>query len=296
MEITTNMVKELRAATGAGVLECRNTLASTGGDFARALASLTEKGLKAAAKKAERTAQYGLIGHMQSDDGRLAVLVEVNCETDFVALTPAFRQIVGDLTQLVAIAGRGWQGTADLLAQVYPGDTRPVADVLRGEIVRFGENVVVRRFARFELAPDALNRRLSLYVHPGSLMAALVELEGDREAVLAHPEYAAFARDIAMQVVAARPAWVECGDIPAEALAAETARIREELAVLAKPEPVLARIVEGKLQKFYEEKCLLEQPFMRDDSLRVREVIAAAGQKFGSAARVVRFAHMAVGD
>lgn len=296
MEITTSMVKELRASTGAGVLECRNALASTGGDFVKAFASLTEKGLKAAAKKAERAAHCGLIGHLQGDDGRLAVLVEVNCETDFVALTPAFRQIVSDLTQLVATAGRGWQGTEDLLALVYPGDGRLVADVLRGEVVRFGENIVVRRFARFEISPDALDRGLSLYVHPGSLMAALVELEGDPETVLAHPEYAAFARDIAMQVVAAHPAWVTRDDVPVEVLAAQVASLRAELAVLEKPEPVLARIVGGKLQKFYEEKCLLEQPFMRDDSLRVKDVIAAAGQKFGSAARVVRFAHLAVGD
>jgi elongation factor Ts len=295
MEITASMVKELRAATGAGVLDCRNTLASTGGDFAKALASLRDKGLKAADKKAEREAHYGLIGHQLSDDGRLAVLVEVNCETDFVALTPAFAQLTGDLTRLVAAEGRDWQSTEDLLAQVYPGDGRPVAGVLKGEIVRFGENIVVRGFARFELAPDAPDRGLTLYVHPGSLMAAMVELEGDREAVLAHPEYAAFARDIAMQVVASRPAWVSRDDIPAEALAAQAALIREELAGLEKPEPVLARIVEGKLQKFYDERCLLEQPFMRDESLRVKDVIAAAGQKFGSPVRIARFAHMAVG-
>jgi elongation factor Ts len=296
MEITANMVKELRAATGAGILECRNTLANAEGDFAKALATLTEKGLKAAAKKADRAALFGLIGHWQSDDGRLAVLVEVNCETDFVALTPVFRQLVDDLTQLIATSGQSWQSTADVLAQAYPGDGRIVADVLRGEIVRFGENIVVRRFARFELAPGTPDRRLCLYVHPGSLMAAIVELGSDQEAVLIHPDFAAFARDMAMQVVAARPAWVSREDIPAEALAAQMASIGAELAGLEKPEPVLARIVEGKLQKFYEERCLLEQPFMRDDSLRVRDVVAAANRNFGGVARILRFAHMAVGN
>ena len=296
MEITTNMVKELREATGAGILECRNTLADTGGDYAKALAILTEKGLKAAAKKSERAALYGLIGHSQSDDGRLAVLVEVNCETDFVALTPAFRQLVDGLTQLVAASGKSWQSTADLLAQGYPGDGRAVADMLRGEIVRFGENIVVRRFARFEIAPGTSDRRLCLYVHPGSLMAAMIELWGDGEAVLMRPEFAAFARELAMQVVAARPAWISREDVPAEALAAQMANIRAELAGLRKPEPVMARIVEGKLQKFYEEKCLLEQPYIRDESLRVREVVAAANQKFGGVIRIVRFAHMAVGN
>lgn len=195
MEITTTMVKDLRALTGAGVLDCRKALEAAGGDFDRAAGLLREKGLAAAAKKAEREAKEGLIGHYVHMGSKVAALVEVNCESDFVARTEGFQ---------------------------------------------------------------------------------------------------ALCKDLAMQVVAARPTYARIEDIPADVLDAQKAQFRAEVDP-SKSAEVAERIVEGKLAKFYEENVLLEQPFIKDESTRIKDLITEAIRKMGENVVVRRFARLEIG-
>ncbi len=196
MEITTQMVKELRQATGAGILDCRNALKDANGDFDQAVTALREKGLAAAAKKASREAKEGLIGHYVHPGAKMAAIIEVNCETDFVARTPEFQSLV---------------------------------------------------------------------------------------------------KDLAMQVVASRPRWLRPEDVPAEVLEQEKAIYRKQLEEEGKPEHIMDRIIEGKIKKFYEESCLLEQPFIKDGSVTIKELITNAVARLGENIRIRRFARFEVG-
>ena len=196
MTITAAMVKELRAATGAGVLACRKALEEANGDFEKAVVLLREKGLAAAAKKASREANEGLIGHYVHMGAKVASLIEVNCETDFVARTDEFQTLVHDL---------------------------------------------------------------------------------------------------AMQVVAARPRWLTPEDVPAEVIEAEKDIYRKQLADENKPDHIKERIVEGRLKKFYEETCLMEQPFIKDPSIKVKDLITSQIAKLGENIRVRRFVRFEVG-
>jgi elongation factor Ts len=196
MNITTQMVKELRQATGAGVLDCRNALKDADGNFDQAVTALREKGLAAAAKKASRDAKEGLIGHYVHPGSKMAAIIEVNCETDFVARTPEFQAMV---------------------------------------------------------------------------------------------------KDLAMQVVAARPRWLTPEDVPAEVLEQEKAIYRKQLEDEGKPEHIMDRIIEGKINKFYEEACLLEQPFIKDGSIKIKDMVTNAIARLGENIRIRRFARFEVG-
>lgn len=196
MEITATMVKDLRQLTGAGVLDCRKALETTAGDFNRAAELLREKGMTAAAKKAERETREGLIGSYIHMGSKVAALVEVDCESDFVARTNEFQTLC---------------------------------------------------------------------------------------------------KDLAMQVVAARPNWVRIEDIPADVLEKERESYRAQVADSGKPAAIVEKIIDGKLAKFYEENCLLEQPFIRDENVRVKELITAAVAKLGENITVRRFARLEVG-
>ncbi len=196
MQITTQMVKELRQATGAGVLDCRKALEAADGDFDKAVTMLREKGLAAAAKKASREAKEGLIGNYVHPGAKMAAIIEVNCETDFVARTPEFQTLV---------------------------------------------------------------------------------------------------KDLAMQVVAARPRWLTPEDVPAEVIEQEKAIYRKQLEEEGKPEHIMDRIIEGKLKKFYDENCLLEQAFIKDPDIKIKDMVTNAIARLGENIRIRRFARFEVG-
>lgn len=197
MEITTAMVKELRAATNAGVLDCRKALQDANGDFDKAVTVLREKGLAAAAKKASRSANEGLIGHYIHQGARVAALVEVNCESDFVARTPQFQELVHDL---------------------------------------------------------------------------------------------------AMHVVAARPQYLNPADVPAEVIAAEKDIFRKQMADEKKPEHILERILEGKISKFYDEVCLMEQSFVKEPDVKIKDLVTRNIATLGENIQIRRFARFGIGE
>jgi len=278
MQITSEMVRELREKTGAGMMDCKKALAEAGGDMEAAVDVLRRRGLAAAARKASRIASEGLVA--VRSEGRAAALVEVNCETDFVAKTDDFRDLAACAAAVVL--ARDPADVEAALAAPAAGGTA-LRDLLAERIARIGEKISLRRFVRFAL-PEGTPGIVASYVHAGGQIGVLVELHTGQDAAQA----AALGKDLAMQVAAANPSWVSREDVPREVVAREAALYREQALAGGKPEKIADRVVQGKMEKFYGDFCLLEQPFIKDPDRRVRDLLGGA--------RVARFARFQVGE
>jgi elongation factor Ts len=284
--ISNEAIKQLRELTGAGVLDCKKTLEQYDGDIEKAAEHLRKKGLATAAKKESREANNGLISAQVSADGKLAVMVEVNCETDFVARTADFEKFVTAL--LRQVAAQPIYNADDLLAAPYienPG--RTVKEEVTQLIAKLGENMRVRQAARFELQGEGL---LDSYIHFANFGAdprvgVLVEIggkPGEKLTELAH--------DLALHIAAAAPRYVAQSDIPADVLQAEKNSHLAELVNEKKPDNIKERIVEGKLKKWYGEVLLLEQLFVKDPEITIGALIDQYSKETGAPLTVRRFA------
>jgi elongation factor Ts len=259
-EITAAMVKELRELTGLGMMECKKALEEAGGDLKKAEELLRIKSGAKASKAAGRVAADGAIGTYLSGDGKLGALVEVNSETDFVAKNPDFIEFA--------------QGVAKLVAEKKPADVAALSALqLGGETVesarqklvqKIGENIAVRRFERIEA-----QGKLVAYVHPGSKIAVMVDLTGDE----------AVAKDIAMHIAFAKPQFMSRDQVAPEVIAAEKKILEARAAESGKPPEIVAKMVEGGLNKFLAEITLLGQPFVKDDKLTVQKMLDAKKAK-----------------
>jgi len=335
MEITAGMVRDLREKTGAGMMDCKKALTESGGDFAKAEEWLRKKGISKAASKGTRVAAEGLLGYLCTPE--LGVLAEVNCETDFVARNPDFLSLVADTVEHV-----GKHNPADLpvlFTQSWVKNTSmKVQDVLSAAVAKIGENITVRRFARF--APDAKGT-LGGYLHGDNRKAALVELSAASESAAKNPEAVNLAKELAMQSVASKPQYVSREQVPAEVLAKETETYKDELKLqrsvktedgtiykgvlrsetetelnievngrlekLVKkyikevkattpPENMWDKILVGKVEKFYEAVCLIDQIWVKDDKKKIKQVIAEASKAAGGELTVKRFVRFEVGE
>lgn len=265
MEITASQVKQLREQTGAGMMECKNALKESQGDMEKAVEWLRQKGLAAAAKKSARAASEGLVVGKVSSCGKNAVLIEVNCETDFVARNEQFQAFTSELAE-IALNSKAKDADA-LLAISHNG--KKVSEILADKIATIGENMVLRRVSYIELDGNGL---IGLYVHAlGGKMGALVALKSDKEVAAA--DISTIARDIAMHIVSAKPQYLDRSEIPAEVVENER-RIeagKEDLA--KKPAEIREKIVNGRVDKLFSERCLLEQDFVKDPSQKVSQVL-----------------------
>jgi elongation factor Ts len=275
MSVTADSVRQLRERTGAGMMECKRALVETNGDLDAAAELMRKQGLAKADKKAARVAAEGVIAHAFSSDGKTAVLVEVNCETDFVARGEDFTAYAASVAQ--AALRSGLVDVAALGAEkLDSGET--VDERRRALIAKIGENIGVRRISRVE-SPGLLGS----YLH-GTRIGALVAIEGGD---------AALAKDLAMHVAASNPAYLTSGDVPADAVTKErdirVEMLKNDEKNKGKPENILVKIVEGGLNKWLGEITLLGQPFVKDDKLSVEKLLKAAN------ARIVRFARLEVG-
>ncbi|UCD47921.1 MAG: elongation factor Ts [Deltaproteobacteria bacterium] len=287
MQITAEMVRELREKTGAGMMDCKRALSESGGEMEAAVDVLRKKGLAAAAKKSSRIASEGVVAAHVTEGS--ATLVEVNCETDFVAKTDDFQTFAMQVAEVVNAKGPKDVEEALLLPG---GGGVPIADMLNEKVAKIGEKISFRRFARYAL-PAGARGVIVPYIHAGGKIGVVVELLG------AGPddgEFRALGKDMAMQVAAANPLFLSRGDIPAEAIEREKAIYREQALAAGKPEKILDRIAEGKLEKFYGDFCLLEQAFIRDPERRVSDLLKEMSAKKGEDVRVGRFARFQVGE
>ena len=284
MSIDARTVKELRDRTGAGMMDCKRALSETGGDLDAAVALLREKGLASAAKKAGRVAAEGLVGVFASADGSEAVVVELNCETDFVAKNDAF----GDLLQTVGNAlldSDAEEGTGESAGDLAVG-SKKLSEVLTDAVASVGDNIGLRRFVRVR----AGGGRVGSYVHAGGKIGVLIELSGASEA---HDD---LARSLAMQVAAAMPRHVRRDEVPEAEVAAEREIFKNQALASGKPEQVVEKIVDGKVDKFFREICLVEQEYVRDSQLTVEKLLAQSGKETGSELRLERFVRYQLGE
>ncbi len=287
-EITAQLVKQLREITGAGMMECKKALQETNGDLQAAVDELRKRGLASAAKKAGRSTKQGLIGALI--DGNVGVLVEVNCESDFVARTDEFQEMVRTLARQVSVKAPADAGA--LMAQAYLGDpSLTVEEMLKARIAKVGENMNVPRFARHQAKGV-----LSAYVHPGAQLATLVDLTVANPATASSPIFLELIHDIAMQVAAADPKFLDREGVTAEFLDREKAIQRERALAEGKPEKMVDKIVEGRLGKFYEEVCLLEQPFIKENSVSVKQLLADKSKAAGDTIQIAGFVRFKVGE
>jgi elongation factor Ts len=294
MTISATMVRDLRDKTGAGIMECKAALAEASGDMDKAVEVLRKRGLKVAEKKAGRVAADGLVAAWISPAGDVGALVEVNCETDFVARTDKFVSLTQSLVALVA-ADPAAADVAALVGRNLNG--RQVADVVKELIGSVGENIVVRRAARLALPAGAKGLVVS-YLHAGGKIGVLLGLRCASEGAAKAEAVVKLAKDLALQVCSAEPAYVTRDEVPAEILEQEREILRAQPDVQGKPTAIQDKIIQGRLEKFYAERCLADQLFIRDPEgkQKVKDVVAAAQKAVGQPVSIAGFARLRLGE
>ncbi|WP_432641734.1 translation elongation factor Ts [Acidaminococcus sp.] len=271
MAITASMVKDLRERTGAGMMDCKKALTATNGDMDAAIDFLREKGLSKAAKKASRVAAEGLVEAYVDEANKVAVLVEVNCETDFVANTDEYRNLVLSIAKHIAA-----NKPADVDAlkdQTFLGTDKKVSEVITEAIAKIGEKIDIRRFTVYEYGNDTLGH----YIHGAGKIGVLVDLEGGDAEV---------AKDVAMHIAAANPSYLDRTLVPTAELDHEKEVLSEQAKNEGKPEKIIEKMVQGRIQKFYKEICLVDQEFIKDPDKSVGALLKEHNAK---AKRYVRY-------
>jgi elongation factor Ts len=294
MTISAVMVRDLRDKTGAGIMECKAALAESGGNVEKAIDVLRKRGLKVAEKKAGRAAADGLVGAWVSPRRDVGALLEVNCETDFVARTEQFAAFTQALVELVGSEGAAADVNV-LLERSLNG--KRSADVVKETIAAVGENVVVRRAGRLAL-PAGGRGVITSYLHMGGKIGVLVEMRCASDGVARGDELARLAKEMALQVCSAEPAYVSRDQVPAEALEREREILRAQPDLQGKPPAIQEKIIQGRLEKFYMERCLVDQIFIRDPEgkQRVRDVLKEAEKQLGEPVGVSGFVRFRLGE
>ncbi len=288
-QVTAAMVKELREQTGAGMMDVKSALTEADGNMEEATKILRKKGLAAAGKKAGRITAEGAVQSYVGDN--LGVLVEVNCETDFVGRNENFRHFAEEVAKVIA---HSKADSVDALNnEPWPGDAegQTVGQHVLSMIGSIKENIAIRRFVRYEAAANAV---LSSYIHAGGKIGVLVELvaaSGEKNARMSE-----IAKDVAMHIAAAEPRFIRRDEVTQKDLDTEREIARDAAAKSGKPENIIEKMVTGKMDKFYGEACLLEQPYIRNDKQTVTDYLAASGKESGCAYTVTRFTRYKLGE
>jgi elongation factor Ts len=267
------------------MMDCKRALQETSGDLEAATAFLREKGLASAAKKAGRVAAEGLVAVAENADGTEAVVVELNCETDFVAKTDQFGELLESIAQALLAGDVPEQGTAETVADLDVGGTK-LSALITEKIASIGENIGLRRYVRMK----SDGGRIGTYLHAGGKIGVAVEVGG------AGAPHSELLRSLAMQVAAAVPRYVRREEAPAGDVEAEREIFRNQALASGKPENVVDRIVDGKVEKFFREICLVEQDYVRDPDLTINKLLAQVGKETGAQLEVRRFVRYQLGE
>ncbi|MCL2235652.1 MAG: translation elongation factor Ts [Defluviitaleaceae bacterium] len=285
MAATPALIKELRELTGSGMTDCKKALEETGGDIQKAIEFLREKGLAAAAKKSGRIAAEGVVAIKVSDDKKKAVMVEVNCETDFVAINPDFKAYVDEVAEQAFNSEA--EDAAALLTEAWAKGGGTVEEVLKGKIATIGENLNIRRIARIQCGENGM---ISSYIHGGGKIGAMLKVHSEKAG---DPALAEMGYNLCMQIAALLPKYLKSEDVDQEYIANETrileAAAKNDESLAGKPEKVLEGIVKGRLQKQLKEICLTEQEYVKDGSMTVSQYVESVAKEIGSPISLVRF-------
>jgi elongation factor Ts len=293
MAITASMVKELREITGAGMMDCKKALEETGGDMSAAVDILRTKGLADLAKKAGRATNEGLVATWVSENGKIAAMVEVNCETDFVARNAEFQTFVSAIAEQVAIDAPDGikEGAAPIMYQQWRRNPSLTVEQALGEVVsKLDENMGLSRFVRYEVVGDG---SIGAYVHGLGRIGVMVEIGGGDASDAA---VAALAKDVAMHIAAASPICVLREEVPAETVEHELSIYKAQAEQSGKPEAIQEKMATGRLEKYYREVCLVEQAFVKDPEKSVAQLVAEASKATGKDLSVVRFDRFVLGE
>ena len=270
-QITAALVKELREITGAGMMDCKKALVECEGDKDKAIDYLREKGIAKAAKKAGRIASEGVVAAAVTADGKTACIVEINSETDFVAKNENFQNLVKKIAEHIVACK-----PADMDAlNASQMDGKTVADVMTEAVASIGEKLSLRRFEVYTTEDG----KLATYIHMGGKIGVIVELSGGDETL---------GKDVAMQIAAAKPQCIGRDDVDQEALAHEREVLRKQALEEGKPEKIVEKMVDGRINKYYKEVCLVEQEFVKDSDKTIKDILAGV--------EVRRFARFEMGE
>ena len=273
-EISASVVVKLREITGAGMMDCKKALLETNGDLDKAVDLLRKKGSATAAKKAVREAREGNIAQYVAPGGRLGVLAEVNCETDFVARNEGFRAFAEEVAKTIA---------------TNPGANLDAAR--EAAVARIRENIKIARSARLEVSGNGL---IAAYIHPGAKVGVLVEVGAGKEATVVAEEFKQLVRDITLQIAAASPTTVRREELDPAFIAKEKEIAQEQ--VKGKPPQAIAKIVEGKMEKLYQTCCLVDQGFVKNGEITVKDHAAAVAKQLGDEIVIRRFVRFQLGE
>lgn len=283
--ITAKMVKELREQTGAGMMDCKKALTETNGDMAKAVDVLKEKGLAAAAKKSGRVAAEGIVKTYITEDNKTGAMIELNCETDFVAINDDFVSFADRIAKLVA---EGNFSTVEevLTAELEAGKT--VQTLLTELIAKIGENMSLRRFEKFSVE----NGIVKDYIHGDGRIGVMVELACEKSSDILDT----LAKDICMQIAAVNPMYLSQADVDMAALESEKEIFRAQALNEGKPEKIVEKMVEGRIKKYLKEVCLLDQAWVKDGDMSISKLVEAKSKEVGATITVVRYARFERGE
>jgi len=293
MAVTAQQVKELRELTGCGIMDCKKALIESDGDIEKAKAWLREKGMAKAEKKASRVAAEGVVASVISDDMKTGAIVEINIETDFAAATDKFKTFTEEIkNQIMTVK------PADIDAlkasAMYNDSSKTVELFTKEAIADIGENTTVRRFALYEVNG---NGAITSYIHMGGKVGVLVEFTVGDDSVITSDAFKTMAKNVGMQIAASNPSWVTSDEVPQAEIDKETEIIKNKALEEGKPEQIIAtRIVPGQIKNFYKLNVLMDQEYVRDDSMTIEQYIASEAKAMGTEISVVRFTRYGLGE
>lgn len=286
--VTAQLVKELRELTGAGMMDCKKALSETNGDLSKAVDVLREKGLASAAKKAGRVAAEGVVSSYVSEDYSKGTLIELNCETDFVAINPLFVNLSKEICQIASENACEDVATIEGLEYKFNSEFATVKDAIIGAVAKLGENISLRRVTNYATSEGVVNT----YIHGDGKIGVMVELKSDRK----DEEVAKIAKDICMQIAASNPLFLDVDSVDQEVVEKERQILKTQALNEGKPEQVVEKMVEGRIRKYYQEVCLVEQSFVKDPDLTVKKFVESKSKELGSEIKIVRFSRFEKGE
>lgn len=291
MTVSAEMVKNLRRSSGAGIMECKEALKESGGDIDTAIDFLRKKGAARAIKKAERSTREGAVSAFVS--GEIGALVEVKCETDFVARNDVFQTLSRDLAQCVAESGGNEDSETFLKRPFIKDPSKTVNDIITEKIHELGENITLGRFVRFTLPGSG---GFGSYIHGAGTIGVLVDMASDSSDAAENQEFIELGKDIAMHIAASAPVALDKDSVPEDVLAKEKEILEVQARESGKPEKIISKIVEGRLKKYFSEICLLEQTFVKNPDDNVREHIEKVSKTIGAKVSVRNFSRFGLGE
>ena len=287
--ITAAIVKELRDKTNAGMMDCKRVLTETNGDIEASIKLLRERGIAKAGAKADRAANEGIITARVNESATSAILLEINCETDFVSKNQNFQAFVKEVADALAAAN----APDHAAALVIPHGGSTVEDFIKAKVIEVGENLQFRKYIRMVAAPGAY---IASYIHMGGKVGVLIEVSATRAATASNATFRELVKDLTLHIAACAPKGLSREDIPQAVVENEKDIFRARLAAEGKPANLIEKIIPGQLGKFFAESCFLEQGFVKDPDTTVVALLEAKGKELGDTLTVTRFVRFGLGE